>query len=182
MTMNLPGPALLERACRGWPLIATGLPVLDSVVELVGELGALHRDRLMEVRLDSIDRRRIMSAGALDTLVTCELPPPGRGARAHTETISSVVDRMASWCAVLHTPVATCLTASEVAFARQRVAEIRRGYGALREELVLGMSRLPQRTTLAPVSFAGLDVILRRAKSIELHDQDRTHCHRLSEA
>lgn len=160
---ELPDPVLLEHACRGLPLVSTGVPVLDSVVEVAAELAELHRDRLMGIDLVGVDRRRKMCASVLDTLAAVVLPTPPQSAPVYLESIGAVVDRLASWCLLLGDRAPVRLNAAEFRIATEQVSELCRGYADLLDEAAEGRCQIPGTTTVltAPV-LTGTDLLRRR--------------------
>ncbi|WP_280216676.1 DUF4254 domain-containing protein [Nocardia neocaledoniensis] len=160
---ELPDPILLEHTCRGLPTEqATSQPFLDAVAELA----VLHRDRLALGRHAGDDRRfeheRQRCASRIDRLVAAVVPVVGEEARIHTETVGAVIDRMACWCAILHDPFAGELSGDEFVLAEVCIGELRGGYGALLDELAVGICRMPAITSLTPVTFTGRDLLSRR--------------------
>lgn len=173
MPSILPDPDLLERACRGLSVIRTGRPALDCLVELAAELGGVHRDRLQALDLARIDERRRLGARSLDALAGAALGSAPPCAKIHSEPLSSIVDRVANWCAALHDPIAARLTVEEVALAETHIAQLLEGYAALRQDIARGDSRLPETTALVPWGFAGLDFVLRRREWTAVPAPDR---------
>ncbi|MGF0320650.1 hypothetical protein [Nocardia fluminea] len=160
---GLPSAVLLEHACRGLPLVSAGEPILDAALELASELAELHRERLMRLDVDGVDRRRRMCVGAIDALAVAALPPPPEAARENPESIGAIVDRLASWCVLAGDACPIRLSATAVAAAGEHVDELCRGYTVLLDELADRSCRLPTTTTLPrPTLTSGRDLTLRR--------------------
>ncbi|MBO0853304.1 MAG: hypothetical protein J2P18_06000 [Nocardia sp.] len=145
---GLPGATRLEHACRGLPLIGTGAGVADVIVEIAGELGELHRERLVGFGIIDVDQRRRSAIAVIDVLVSAAAPAPSLFARLRAETVGAVVDRLASWCALLGDAVPIMLSDKEIDNVRAHVSALCDSYTDLIDELARGLCRLPAAASL----------------------------------
>ncbi|MFI8977487.1 hypothetical protein ACIGO9_31725 [Nocardia asteroides] len=159
---NLPDPIRLEHGCRGLPLVNTGIPVLDSTVEVAAELAELHRDRSMGFDLARVDRHRKLCASVLDTLAAVVLPAPAPAAPIHTEPFGALIDRLASWSVLLGDRSPVQLNRQELGIATEQVSELCRVYAELLDDAAAGAIRIPRTTILTPAVLTGMDLLHRR--------------------
>jgi hypothetical protein len=134
----LPPKNLLLDACRGLP--HGEHPVLRSACRLA----ELHEQRLDATTrtVADIDRHRAHLVHDIDQWVARELPQAHRGVRLHTETVGTVVDRMAQFSALAY----LALTSSPewvVNDAWRRLTELAVAYDDLAAEVTAGRCRLP---------------------------------------
>lgn len=137
----LPSKEQILDACRTAP--ENGHPVLESTYLLAG----LHirRLRCAAGTTEPIDRHRARLVIAIDRWVATELPPAHGGAYLHTETIGSVIDRIAQFSAGAYDALENAAPAT-VHSAWQRLAELAVGYQDLAAEVATGIRRLPDLT------------------------------------
>ncbi len=134
----LPPKNLLLDACRGLPHGE------NLVLRSACRLAELHEQRLDAspgVAAD-IDRRRAHLVHEIDRWVARELPHAHRGVRLHTETVGTVVDRLAQFSALAYL---TLTTAPEwvISDAWRRLSQLAVAYDDLAAEVVAGRCRLP---------------------------------------
>ncbi len=135
----LPPKNLLLDACRG--LSHGEHPVLRSA----SRLAELHEQRLAATPgapVSDIDRHRAHLVHEIDRWVARELPHAHRGVRLHTETVGTVVDRLAQFSALAY----LTLTSSPewvINDAWRRLTELALAYDDLAGEVVAGRCRLP---------------------------------------
>ncbi|MFD0365231.1 DUF4254 domain-containing protein [Nocardia sp. GCM10030253] len=134
----LPPKELILEACRVLP--RGDHPILESAHRLAG----LHQRRThcAPGSTTEIDQRRAHLVLAIDRWIASEVPLPHGGAHMHTETVGTVVDRMAQFSTCAH---AALRTAPDwiVHDAWQRLAELALGYQDLAFEVSAGIRRIP---------------------------------------
>ncbi|MVU80742.1 DUF4254 domain-containing protein [Nocardia sp. ET3-3] len=141
MVAPLLGPKRLLRAIRGQqdvdhPLARWATDLVEVHEQLVNADPG---------EISEIDSRRADLVHAIDLWTERCVPQHRYGAAMHTETIGSVIDRIAA-CHVraLHTLMTLDISRDpQVHSAWQRLAELVGGYGDLAVEVVLGRRRLP---------------------------------------
>ncbi|WP_245562431.1 DUF4254 domain-containing protein [Nocardia araoensis] len=108
------------------------------------DLAALHEHRLAAglAQAESIDHCRARLVGDIDRWVTARLRPSLGAARVHTETVGSVIDRLAEYTALAYAALATSST-WVLGDAWERLAELAVGYEDLKDEVAAGHRRLP---------------------------------------
>lgn len=139
MSEGLPTRTQLLRACReGAP--PPGHPVLSRA----RALAELHVRRLRTERecACAIDERRARLVRDVDRWVESRLPVARGGAYLHTESLGSVVDRLAQLSACAYAAMAEDQE-WDLWFAWERLAELAVGYEDLVTELTSGRRRLP---------------------------------------
>ncbi|MGQ4597238.1 DUF4254 domain-containing protein [Nocardia sp. R6R-6] len=137
-TRALPAKHQVLQACRGDA--EEGNPLLRCAHELAG----LHEHRLSSEgdSLNQIDLVRASLVREIDRWITIQLPPAHAAARMHTETMGSVIDRMAQLTA--HAYAALGGAAEwDLWDSWQRLAELAVGYDDLAAEVCAGIRRLP---------------------------------------
>ncbi|MFC8526625.1 DUF4254 domain-containing protein [Nocardia sp. NPDC057227] len=133
----LPAKDALLLACRVEP--RDDHPLLRGIHLLAG----LHERRLREeVDATHFHAGRQTLALAIDHWVAAELPVPRGGARMHTETLGSVLDRLAEHCALAHAALSSA-PKGQVHEAWELLAELALGYQDLAIDLTAGSRRLP---------------------------------------
>ncbi|WP_330184549.1 DUF4254 domain-containing protein [Nocardia sp. NBC_01503] len=138
----LPPKHLLLQACRG-------LPPEDRhpVLRCAGLLADLHERRLTAAAgaTGYIDHERARMVLDIDRWVALELPKAARDAHLHTETVGTVVDRLAQFSALAYLTLAS---APDEAMheAATRLTELALAYEHLAHELAEGRRRLPNLT------------------------------------
>ncbi|RJO77206.1 DUF4254 domain-containing protein [Nocardia panacis] len=117
-----------------------GHPVLDSAYLLAGL--HKHRPHAKTVAVVAIDTHRTRIVHDIDRWVAVELPLPPGGAHMHTESVGTVVDRLAEYSVAAH---AALYTEPEWAIhaAWDRLAQLAIGYEDLVHEVSAGLRRLP---------------------------------------
>ncbi|MBL1075817.1 DUF4254 domain-containing protein [Nocardia sp. 2] len=137
----LPAKQLLLQACRGLP------PADHPVLRCAGLLADLHERRLSAAAgaTGHIDHHRAQLVHDIDTWVAMELPKAPRDAHLHTETVGTVVDRLAQFSALAYL---TLVAAQDDAVhdAAQRLTELAIAYEHLAGDLAAGRRRLPNLT------------------------------------
>jgi len=134
----LPPKNLLLDACRG-------LPHEEHVVlRSACRLAELHEQRLDAAArtVSDIDRHRAHLVHDIDRWVARELPHSHRGVRLHTETVGTVIDRLAQFSALAY----LALTSSPewvINDAWRRLTELAVAYDDLAAEVAAGRCRLP---------------------------------------
>ncbi|UGT64715.1 DUF4254 domain-containing protein [Nocardia asteroides] len=114
-------------------------PLLRGIHLLAG----LHERRLREdVDATHFHAGRQTIALTIDHWVATELPVPRGGARMHTETLGSVLDRLAQHCALAHAALSSA-PKGQVHEAWELLAELALGYQDLAVDLTAGARRLP---------------------------------------
>ncbi|WP_280361719.1 DUF4254 domain-containing protein [Nocardia wallacei] len=139
---RLPGKDVLLAAMRGMPHRP------HPILEAAAELAILHRHRTHASGdiSDEIDCLRAELVLAIDRYVLFVTPVPAGGVPLHTETIGTIVDRLAWHCTDAHTAHADDDHAHGMAvLLLNKLAD---AYDALIEEIVRGRRRLP--TTFRP--------------------------------
>jgi hypothetical protein len=139
MSEGLPTRTELLRACReGTP--PPGHPVLSRA----RALAELHVRRLRAERecACALDERRARLVRDVDRWVESRLPVARGGAYLHTESLGSVVDRLARLSACAYAAMAEDQE-WDLWFAWERLAELAVGYEDLVTELTRGRRRLP---------------------------------------
>ncbi|MEU5758771.1 DUF4254 domain-containing protein [Nocardia sp. NPDC047648] len=137
MSEGLPTRSELLRACReGTP--PPGHPVLLRA----RTLAELHMRRLREGEVRDIDERRTRLIRDVDRWVEVRLPAARGGAYLHTESVGSVVDRLARLSACAYAAMADDQE-WDLWFAWERLAELAIAYEDLVTELSRGRRRLP---------------------------------------
>ncbi|WP_234012131.1 DUF4254 domain-containing protein [Nocardia cyriacigeorgica] len=134
----IPSKELVLAACRGLP--HADHPMLDAA----GELTQLHeqRERTPVSALAKLDRRRGQLVRAIDRWVTLATPIPHGSARLHSETVGSIVDRMAQL--TVQAFVASAHAPDTVYYdAWVRLHEVADSYQDLIVEVLDGNRRLP---------------------------------------
>ncbi|NKY54098.1 DUF4254 domain-containing protein [Nocardia vermiculata] len=135
---SLPPKHLLLEACRG--LTNDGHPVLKCAYRL----SELHEQRLSVapgLTLD-IDRDRAQLVSEIDSWVADELPRPHGAARMHTETVGTVIDRLAQFSALAYLTL-TSEPEQLMHDAWRRLTELAVAYDDLAGEVTAGLCRLP---------------------------------------
>ncbi|MEU6585131.1 DUF4254 domain-containing protein [Nocardia sp. NPDC046763] len=136
----LPPKHLLLQACRGLP------PDDHPVLRCAGLLADLHERRLTRAGgTDRIDHDRARLVHDIDCWVAAELPKAARDAHLHTETVGTVVDRLAQFSALAYLTLAMSPD-DAVHDAAQRLTELAIAYEHLAGELAAGRRRLPNLT------------------------------------
>ncbi|MGF6887277.1 hypothetical protein ABIA39_004412 [Nocardia sp. GAS34] len=144
----LPGSDLLLRACRGHRVI--GGPLLW----FSRDLAVLHERRLIgyggsepdssPATLIEIDRRRTELVMAIDDWISRSIPQHRLGATLHTETIGSVIDRIAEASVRAHHALMTLDANDEILHvAWHHLAELADAYDDLVADVLAGRRRLP---------------------------------------
>ncbi|MGY2062642.1 DUF4254 domain-containing protein, partial [Nocardia gipuzkoensis] len=102
-----------------------------------------HEHRLSVTAADTIDRQRAQLVHDIDRWVATELPVAPGGARLHTETVGTVIDRLAQFSALAYLALTT--TPDWLADdAWRRLAELANAYVDLATEVSAGRCRLPK--------------------------------------
>lgn len=135
---SLPPKHLLLEACRG--LADNGHPVLKCACRL-SELHELRLNAISGSTLD-IDRDRAELVSDIDRWVAGELPRANACARLHTETVGTVVDRLAQFSALAYLTL-TWEPERIVHDAWRRLTELAVAYDDLAGEVTTGLCRLP---------------------------------------
>ncbi|WP_157555215.1 DUF4254 domain-containing protein [Nocardia crassostreae] len=138
---SLPPKHLLLQACRGLP------PDDHPVLRCAGLLADLHERRLTADAGTTapIDHDRALLVHDIDRWVAAELPKAERDAHLHTETVGTVVDRLAQFSALAYLTLTTAPD-DAVNDAAQRLSELALAYEHLAHELAAGHRRLPNLT------------------------------------
>ncbi|MGY2121976.1 DUF4254 domain-containing protein [Nocardia gipuzkoensis] len=138
MEPPFPGKHRLLAACRGEA--HDDHPLLSAA----RDLAALHERRLSAgpEQAESIDQCRTRLVRDIDRWVTGRLRPSLGAARVHTETVGSVVDRLAQYTAYAYAALASSSTQS-LGDAWEQLAELAVGYEDLTDEVGTGHRRLP---------------------------------------
>lgn len=117
-----------------------------TVLDYAHELAVLHERRLSARNgdLDDIDSERERVIGEIDRWVLLELPPAHGSAWIHTETLGSVLDRLARFTAKAYAALAGSTAGDwELWDAWERLAELAVAYEDLTAEVAAGRRRLP---------------------------------------
>lgn len=144
----LPSSDLMLRACRGHRVI--GGPLLW----FARDLAVLHERRSIgrggsepepdPTAIVEIERRRIELVMAIDDWVARTVPQHRLGATLHTETIGSVIDRLAESSVRAHHALMTLDADNEILHgAWHHLAELADGYDDLVRDVLAGRRRLP---------------------------------------
>ncbi|RMI31856.1 DUF4254 domain-containing protein [Nocardia stercoris] len=144
----LPSSDLLLRACRGHRVI--GGPLLW----FARDLAVLHERRLIgrggglpeqnPAVIVEIERRRTELVMAVDDWIIRTVPQHRLGATLHTETIGSVIDRLAGAAVCAHHSLMTMDANDDVLHgAWHHLAELADGYDDLVRDVLAGRRRLP---------------------------------------
>ncbi|WP_405486518.1 DUF4254 domain-containing protein [Nocardia sp. NBC_00511] len=138
---SLPPKHLLLQACRGLP------PDDHPVLRCAGLLADLHERRLTAAlgATGNIDHDRALLVHDIDCWVAAELPKAARDAHLHTETVGTVVDRLAQFSALAYLSLAMSPD-DTMQDAAQRLTELAVAYEDLAGELAAGRRRLPNLT------------------------------------
>ncbi|MBO0854395.1 MAG: DUF4254 domain-containing protein [Nocardia sp.] len=136
---SLPPKLDVLDACRGLP--TGGHPVLKCACRL----GELHEQRLSADPgyTRTIDHDRAQLVSEIDRWVAAVLPPAYGTARLHTETVGTVIDRLAQFSALAY----LALTSSADRMAQdawRRLAELAVAYDDLVADVEAGVCRLPE--------------------------------------
>ncbi|WSJ15862.1 DUF4254 domain-containing protein [Nocardia sp. NBC_01327] len=135
----LPPKHLLLQACRGLP------PEDHPVLRCAGLLADLHERRLTAAAPGRIDQERARMVLDIDRWVATELPKAARDAQLHTETVGTVVDRLAQFSALAYVTLASAPD-DAINDAALRLTELSIAYEHLATELAAGRRRLPNLT------------------------------------
>ncbi|WP_319944844.1 DUF4254 domain-containing protein [Nocardia macrotermitis] len=144
----LPSSDLLLRACRGHRVVG------DPLMWFTRDLAVLHERRLIgrggseptrdPATLTEIERRRSELVMAIDDWVSRSIPQHRLGATLHTETIGSVIDRIAEASVRAHHALMTLDAGDEVLHgAWHHLAELADAYDDLVTDVLAGRRRLP---------------------------------------
>ncbi len=134
---SLPPKDLLLQACRGLE------PGEHFVLRRACRLAELHEHRLSVSAAAEIDRQRAQLVHDIDRWVAMELPVAPGGARLHTETVGTVIDRLAQFSALAYLALTT--TPDWLADdAWRRLTELANAYADLATEVSAGRCRLPR--------------------------------------
>ncbi|WP_269782991.1 DUF4254 domain-containing protein [Nocardia terpenica] len=130
---------MILEACAG----RVHLP--HPVLRAACELASLHRERLGadSEGLAEIDCQRTRLVHRVDQWVASAMPPAHGGAFMHTETVGSVVDRLAQFSVCAYAALARSTSQWDLHLAWQRLAELSLGYGDMVFEISSGTLRLP---------------------------------------
>ncbi|WP_280270017.1 DUF4254 domain-containing protein [Nocardia wallacei] len=135
---SLPPKHRLLEACRG---------TADEdhfVLRCACRLAELHEQRLAvtPIAARGIDSLRAQLVHDIDHWVATELPRARGGVRLHTETVGTVIDRLAQYSALSY----FALTDAPEWMARdasRRLSELAAAYDDLAAEIAAGLCRLP---------------------------------------
>ncbi len=139
-TMNvLPPKKDLLAACRGE--VEHDHPLLRAASALT----RLHEERLSATRdrTDEIDTRRKELIHEADNWIDTRITPAHGTARIHTETIGSVLDRLAQFTAHAYATLTATTPYWDLCDAWESVAELACAYEDLITEVTRGQRRLP---------------------------------------
>uniref|UniRef100_UPI001C219122 DUF4254 domain-containing protein n=1 Tax=Nocardia alni TaxID=2815723 RepID=UPI001C219122 len=105
----------------------------------------LHEERLSapRARIDEIDTRRKELIHEADHWIDTRITPAQATARIHTETIGSVLDRLATFTAHAYATLTAPTPYWELCDAWESVAELACAYEDLVAEVTRGQRRLP---------------------------------------
>ncbi|MBF6438279.1 DUF4254 domain-containing protein [Nocardia cyriacigeorgica] len=139
----LPEKHRLLHACR------TEMYTDHPMLRLAYQLTTLHERRLCSAResiddrkaIDDLDAERLRHIRAIDTWVNSQIPPTPGSAHLHTETLGTIVDRLARYTAQAYAALAD--GSGELGDAWERLAELAVGYDDLASEVAAGRRRLP---------------------------------------
>jgi len=134
----LPTKSELLHACRG--IEFEHHPILRTAHTLT----ELHERRLGAAcsEVAELDRERAQHVSEIDRCVTSSLAPAHGGAHIHTETLGTVIDRVAQFTATAYAALASSVGWA-LGDAWERLAELAVGYEDLVTELQSGRRRLP---------------------------------------
>lgn len=133
----LPTKGDVLRACRG--VEHTAHPLLRAAYELA----CLHeRSPADDHQGTDINCRRAGLVREIDRWVYAHLPPAHGSASVHTETLGTVIDRLAEYTATAYTALASP-SDYDLGEAWERLAELAVGYEDLADEVTTGRRRLP---------------------------------------
>ncbi|MFF0500749.1 DUF4254 domain-containing protein [Nocardia aobensis] len=134
----LPPKYQLLQACRGD--IRTGHPLLHGA----HRLAVLHAQRRHCDRdgADVVDRARELLIAELDHWITGRFPPAHGAASIHTETLGSVIDRLAYYTASVDAAFAEA-RAAELRYLWGKLGELAVAYSDLVSDIQRGVRRLP---------------------------------------
>lgn len=144
----LPSSDLLLRACRGHRVIG------GPLMWFARDLAVLHERRLIgyggsepdssPATLIEIDRRRTELVMAIDDWISRSIPQHRLGATLHTETVGSVIDRIAEASVRAHHALMTLDANDEILHgAWHHLAELADAYDDLVTDVLAGRRRLP---------------------------------------
>ncbi|GAB0108633.1 hypothetical protein JMUB6875_76680 [Nocardia sp. JMUB6875] len=138
----LPSKDLILEACTG--VIHEPHPILLAAYELA----SLHEARASAASggLGEIDGCRARLVHEIDRWMAGATPNPAAAAFLHTETIGTVVDRLAELSVAAHAALRPEVTDLELHEAWHRLAELTIGYTDLAFEVSTGRRRLPERS------------------------------------
>ncbi|UGT59865.1 DUF4254 domain-containing protein [Nocardia asteroides] len=113
------------------------------MAQLAGEFGGIYQPAQPTI-LECCCRRKELRL-AIDLWVSAHLPPPRQDARWHTETLGSIIDRLARTQVRAYRLLMTVddVAAPPVHAAWYRLAEMVEGYTDLADALIQGSLRLP---------------------------------------
>ncbi|MBF6136625.1 DUF4254 domain-containing protein [Nocardia otitidiscaviarum] len=117
----------------------------NPLADFATRLADLHRRRQQyPQRSDEIDRQRGELVTVIDCWVATNTPPPHPRARMHTETVGTLIDRMAATAATAFRVLMTEHPGSDTVHAAwTRLAELENAYSDLTDDLARGWRRLP---------------------------------------
>ncbi|CRY82307.1 DUF4254 domain-containing protein [Nocardia farcinica] len=133
----LPPKELVLEACSG--RLGSEHPVLRMALELA----RLHAtaERAVDAR-DLLHRRMALIRG-IDRWLACQLPPARGGAHLHTESVGTVIDRLARYSSSARSALVFDDAPVERHYAWRRLAELAVGYADLSHEVSTGVRRVP---------------------------------------
>jgi hypothetical protein len=102
----------------------------------------LHEERLGAEITGEIDRQRALLVHDIDRWVATNLPQAPVGARMHTETVGTVIDRLAQFSALAYLALTSAPEWVSVD-AWHRLSELSIAYADLAAEVSAGLVRLP---------------------------------------
>jgi hypothetical protein len=148
MSGILPSSDLLLRACRGHRVIG------GPLMWFTRDLAVLHERRLIgrggaepdntPATIIEIDRRRTELVMAIDDWISRSIPQHRLGATLHTETVGSVIDRIAEASVRAHHALMTLDASDEILhIAWHHLAELADAYDDLISDVLAGRRRLP---------------------------------------
>jgi len=148
MSGILPSSDLLLRACRGHRVIG------GPLMWFARDLAVLHERRLIgrggaepdnsPAVIVEIDRRRTELVMAIDDWISRSIPQHRLGATLHTETVGSVIDRIAEASVRAHHALMTLDANDEILhIAWHHLAELADAYDDLITDVLAGRRRLP---------------------------------------
>ena len=135
---SLPSKYQLLRACRGD--VRGGHPLLHGAHRLT----VLHAQRRCSDRdgADVVDRARALLIAELDQWITGRFPPAHGAASIHTETVGSVINRLAYYTAGVDAAFRSA-RAAELRHLWGKLGELAVAYSDLASEVQRGVRRLP---------------------------------------